>query len=164
MGSKKIYKEFHKEKPEDLTIYKDHYLNDFEIIRLSNFLTEVEFKIMFVINLSQKLKSFPYRQDFRLPYHMIKEMTGWDKKFVKKYLISLKKKNILVMSQPEQWRFHIPTIVKLLTSEPQEEYNERKKPSNERREFDSLYEKVVLNPQAVKDPLFAGLEPGWENL
>ena len=167
MTKKNPYTGFHKEKPEDLTIVKEKYLNDFELIRLSNFLTENEFKIVSITNLSQKLKDYNYRDDFRIRYDMILEMTGWDKKFVRKYLDSLKKKSILVMISPGKWKFHVPTISKLLTSEttqPNEPYHERKKITNEREELWKLYDKVVYNKGALIDPILARLPDGWENL
>jgi hypothetical protein len=139
MTKKKTYTGFHKEKPEDLTIVKEKYFNDFELIRLSNFLTENEFKIVSITNLSLKLKDYNYRDDFRIRYDMILEMTGWDKKFVRKYTDSLKKKSILIMLSPGKWKFHIPTISKLLTSgttQPNEPYPERKKYTNDQNDFD----------------------------
>jgi hypothetical protein len=167
MTKKKPYTGFHKEKPEDLTIVKEKYLNDFELIRLSNFLTENEFKIVSITNLSQKLKDYNYRDDFRIRYDMILEMTGWDKKFVRKYLDSLKKKSILVMISPGKWKFHVPTISKLLTSgttQPDEPYHERKKITNEREELWKLYDKIVHNKGTSTDPILDGLPEGWENL
>jgi hypothetical protein len=167
MMKKKPYTGFRKEKPEDLTIVKDKFLNDFELLRLWNFLTEGEIRILTIVNLSQRLQDYHHRGNFRIRYDMMIEMTGWEKKIICRHLKGLRTKGILVMSGRTQWSYHVPTISKLLTSgttQPNEPYPERKKYTNEQEEFDKLYDKVIFNRGSLVDPILAGLPEGWENL
>lgn len=167
MTKKKPYTGFRKENPQDLTIVKDKFLNDFELLRLWNFLTEGEIRILSMINLSQRLVDYDHRGNFRIRYDMMKEMTGWDKKLIWRHINGLRSKGILVMSARTEWSFHVPTISKLLTSgttQPNEPYHERKKITNDREELWKLYDKIVHNKGTSTDPILSGLPDGWENL
>ena len=126
-------------------IYQKNFFNDWEWIKLTNFLNQQETQITWILNYSIK-KNVKYSKTrlFKIPYQEISEKVGMTKNTVRKKLNSLKDKRILTMTGPSAWAWDMEGIRNLL-SPKKEIIVTRIKPCFQ-----------PINP--ITDPLFEGLD------
>ena len=159
MATKKLYDDYPRLVPEELTVYTHSFLNDFELLLLTNHLIYQELQVVMGINLHLKLNK-KVRTQFRIPYTVIEETTGMPKKLIKRHLGNLRQKNILVMSDPMVWKWNVPGIAKLLGPKPEETNN----PHTEQKKERITLDKITLQEISQEDPLLSGLPNNWDKI
>lgn len=159
MATKKLYDDYPRLVPEELTVYTHSFLNDFELLLLTNHLIYQELQVVMGINLHLKINK-KVRTQFRIPYTVLEETTGMPKKLIKRHLGNLRQKNILVMSDPMVWKWNVPGIAKLLGPKP-EVAND---PYPEQTKGRETLNKVVMLHTAPADPILSGLPENWDKI
>jgi len=143
---RKNYSGFHPLNWEESHIYLKNFFNDWEIVKLTNFLNQQETQIILIINYCIKKSSrFNQSRLFKIPYQEISEKVGIDKNTIRKKLSSLKNKQILEMISNGAWAWNKEGIKNLLS--PRVEI--KATPIGEKSYF------APVNP--VSDPMFLGL-------
>jgi hypothetical protein len=156
MATKKQHRDFPRISPEELILPKKFYLSDLELELLTNFLIYQEFQVILTINNLQKFTRNS-RNNFRIPYDRIEQLTGIKRLLTKRHLSNLKEKGILVMTSPMNWSWNIPSIAKLLGPVVEE-----LKPVSRTETLSS--ERVIFINNPLEDPILKSLPKDWDKI